>query len=219
METKIKLPQSWDEVTIGQWQEIDKIQADNEISKYIETLSILADVDPEEFRQLSIPEYREVQEQTKFLGLPLKNEVKIKFELNGVKYGMIPHLDFITAGEWMDAEVWKDKPADNLHLYCALLFRPITKETEDDYEIEKHIPAGFQKRAELFKDLLPITTVYGTILFFSTLGIECMKSLADYLEVDMKRMEKEMTSKTKTIQTHTRVKKQPRSKKPGRGII
>lgn len=162
----IKLPVSWDDVTIGQWQEINMIQADNDTSKYIETLAILSDVDPEEFRQLTIPEYRKVQEQTKWLSQPLKNEVKVKFELDGVKYGMIPHLDFITAGEWLDAETWKEKPVDNLHYYCAMLFRPITKESGDDYEIEKHIPAGFQKRAELFRDLLPVTTVYGTVLFF-----------------------------------------------------
>ena len=93
---EIKLPSSWDQVTIGQWQEINMIQADNDVSKYIETLAILSDTDPEEFRQLTIPEYRKVQEQTIWLSEPLKNEVKIKFELEGVKYGMIPHLDFIT---------------------------------------------------------------------------------------------------------------------------
>lgn len=215
---EIKLATSWDQVTVGQWQEISNIQADNDVSKYIETLAILSDTDPEEFRQLSIPEYKKVQEQTHYLSKPVPNEVKIKFELDGVKYGMIPHLDFITTGEWIDAETWKDKPVDNLHYYCALLFRPITKENGDDYEIEKHIPAGFQKRAELFRDLLPITTVYGAVVFFSSLGIQCMQILADFLEVQQKVTEKK-TTKKKTIQTHTRVKKQPRSKRNGESMI
>lgn len=214
---EINLPKSWDDVTIGQWQEINMIQADNDVSRYIETLAILSDTDPEEFRQLSIPEYRKIQEQTIWLSQPLKNEVKIKFELEGVKYGMIPHLDFITAGEWIDAETWKDKPVDNLHYYCAMLFRPIVKEGDNDYEIEKHIPAGFQKRAELFRDLLPITTVYGSVLFFSALGIQFIPILADFLELDKK--EKGKTMKTKTTQKATKKRKGQRSKRNGESMI
>jgi hypothetical protein len=206
METKIKLPQSWNDVKIEQWQEIDGIQSDNEVSKFIETLSILADTDPEEFRQLPIQDYRKVKETVQFLSEPVKPEVKLKIEIDGKKYGMIPDLNFITAGEWMDAETWKDKSAENIHLYCAMLYRPITKEDGDTYEIEPHKPAGFMQRAELFRRRLPITTVYGAVLFFSSLGVTLMNSIVDYLEATMKEGKKE-TTKTKIIPRATRKKR------------
>ena len=218
-ETTLKLPTSWDEVTISQWQEINGIQADTDIAKYIETISILADCDPEDIRQMGIREYQSLQKQTTYLSQPLKNEVKLKIEIDGKKYGMIPHLDFITAGEWIDAETWKDQPVDNLHLYCALIFRPITKEDGDEYEIEKHKPEGFMRRADLFKNKLPITTVYGSVLFFSASALQFMKVLADFLEADQKKKTKKTVTKTKTTQKATKTNKKKPSKSRGGSTI
>lgn len=215
----IKLAKSWDDVTISQWQEISNIQADTDIAKYIETISILADCDPEEIRQMGIREYQSLQKETVYLSEPLKNEVKLKIEIDGKKYGMIPHLDFITAGEWIDAETWKDQPVDNLHLYCALIFRPITKEDGDEYEIEKHKPEGFMRRAELFKNKLSITAVYGSVLFFSSAAVKFMEVLAAYLDQEGKTKKKKIVTKTKTTQKATKKNKKHNSKSRGESTI
>jgi hypothetical protein len=95
---------------------------------------------------------------------------------------MIPQLDFITTGEWMDAETWKDDSVNNIHLYAALLYRPIIKEDGDLYEIEPHKSSGFVERANLFKEKLPITMIHGTVLFFSTIATDYIKILGDFLE-------------------------------------
>ena len=210
-QTKLNIPKGWDNVTMAQWQEINSIDSDSEISKLIETISILADCDPEEIRQLGIKEYQALQQELVFLSQPLKNEVQLKIEVDGKKYGMIPHLDFITAGEWLDAETWKEKSVENLHLYCALLYRPILTEDGDEYTIQKHIPDGFMRRAELFKEKLPITTVYGSVLFFSSLGIGCMPILLDFLGEDLKPQTKKPMKKKPTRQA-TKKPKGGRSK-------
>ena len=178
----------WSDVTVGQYQELTSIQTDNEVSLFIERLSILTDRDPAEIRALSMREFQDFQKKLAFLSQDVSSEVVLKFELDGVRYGMIPDLNFITAGEWIDAENWKSQPIENLHLYAALIFRPIVKETEDNYYIEEHKSHGFLKRSELFKDKLSIEIVNGAVLFFSSFVIGLMPILADYLQTDMKNI-------------------------------
>ena len=177
-----EIKKSWDDVTIGQWIELSQIQTDSPITEIIEQVSILADMDPTEIRAMSMTEFRKLQEDIKFIHTSPKPDVKTKFELDGKWYGMIPQLDFITTGEWMDAETWKDDSVNNIHLYAALLYRPIIKEDGDLYEIEPHKSTGFVERANLFKDRLSITMIHGTVLFFSTIATEYIKILGDYLE-------------------------------------
>lgn len=208
----------WEDVTIEMYQELNTIQSDNEATLFIERVAVLADCDPEDIRQMSISKFRELQERLTFLQQEVPAIVDTKLEIDGVKYGMIPQLNFITAGEWIDAENWKEQPIDNIHLYAALLYRPITKENADgSYEIEPHKPNGFLERAELFKKKLSITNIHGTVLFFSTLGIQLMPILAEYSTGELKWMKEDM--KTMQTQQATKKQKQQSSKKTGDSII
>ena len=90
---------TWDDVTIGMWQELNAIETDSEVTRIIEQISILTDVDPAEIRKLKMREFAQMQSEASFIYTQPKAEVTIKFEIDGKKYGMIPHLDFITTGE------------------------------------------------------------------------------------------------------------------------
>lgn len=208
------LKKTWQEVTIAMYQELNDVQADNDITLFVERVAILADCDPESIRQMSVPEFRKLQQDLEFLHTEVNADVEIKFELDGKRYGMIPQLDFITAGEWIDAESWKEKPIENMHLYAALLYRPITKENEDGtYEIEAHKAQGFMERAELFRNKMSIAKIHGTVLFFSTLGITLIPILAESSTAELKVMNQIL--KTTQTQTLTKKQKQQRSKKTG----
>jgi hypothetical protein len=216
---EIKIPTTWDEVTIGQWQEISNIETDLPETKDIETIAILADIDPEEIRQLNIKTYQSLKEKLRILSdSPISTEMKLKIELNGRKYGFIPNLDFITAGEWADINQWSNDSVDNLHLISAVLYRPIIKEDDDNYEIAPHLPNGFMQRAELFKKELPITAVYQSIFFFISFGIEYMRILTEYLtEEELEKKKK--TSKKTTTQKATKRKRDKPSKNNGEHMI
>ena len=177
----------------------------------IEILSILTDRDPEELRALPVNKFRELQSQFAWTGEPPEADVVTKFELKGKKFGIIPQLDFVTAGEWLDAESWKEDSVANIHFYAALIYRPIVKEDEVTWEIEPHKTAGFLERATLFLNELPITKVYGAVLFFLASAVGFSKSIQDYLQ----QMTENQKSQTKTTQTQTPTKKRkkPRSKK------
>jgi hypothetical protein len=193
---------SWDDVTIAMWVELNNVDTESPITKEIEEVAILTDTDSSELRSIPMSEFRKIQESVKFKHTPPKAEVTLKFDIDGKRYGMIPQLDFISTGEWMDAETWKEDAINNIHLYAALLYRPITKEDGEVYEIEPHKSSGFIERANLFKDRLSITVIHGTVLFFSTIATEYIKILGDYLEA------LEIQSSMKMTQTQTVTKKQ-----------
>ncbi len=196
---EIKFVQDWSEVTIAVWKELNSVESEYEISKKIEQMSILTDTDPQYIRSLSMKEFNEFSSKLGILNKPLPREVVTTFKLGNKEYGIIPDFNYISAGEWIDAENWKDKPIDNIHLYAALIFRPIVSRDEDTWVIEPHTTTGFMTRAEKFERELPISTIYGSVLFFSALGIGLMKSLEESLTIlqnptEMKKMKKKRTS-------------------------
>ncbi len=197
---------SWDDITISKWKEINEVQSETEISKKIEIISILTDKDPSELRALRVNDFIKLQSDFGWTSEAPKADLNIRFELEGKRYGMIPQLDFITAGEWLDSESWKDDSVGNIHLYAALLFRPITKEDGDVYEIEPHITKGFIERSNLFLNQLPITKIYGSVLFFLAFGLEFSKITQDYLPQIIQDQMEQMEKLTKTNQTQTPTK-------------
>ena len=177
----MKIPKSWDEITISQFKELQSIQSDNELTAEIERISILTDSDPEEIRSLPIADFNKLRSEAyNILSTPIPNEPKLKIEVGGKKFGMIPDLNFISAGEWVDIENFSKDSNGNIHLICAVLWRPIIWEDGDDWKISPHTTEGFQKRADLFLNNLPITAVWGGLVFFSTFATGCMEIILDY---------------------------------------
>lgn len=173
----MKKIKSWSDVTIGQYQEIMSIQTTNKISRFIESLSIILDCDPQIIRDLSIKEYKELVADTQFLSEQPQSTIEKIIEIDGKRYGMIPDMSLIDAGVFIDAEQFKDEPIDNLHYQVALIYRPIIKEEGDEYEIDKHRAEGFEKRANLFKEKVSIEVVMGAVLFFSLVEMRLLEGL------------------------------------------
>jgi hypothetical protein len=200
----MELKKGWNEVSIEMWQELNRVERENDLAIVIERMAILGDTDPESIRQLPIPEFRKLQSDVAWVGEKFSPDMQLTFVLDGKRYGMIPDLNFITTGEWADIDNWKDDTIGNIHLICALIYRPVTTYISDDeYEIEPHKSQGFAKRADLFLSKLPITTVYGAVLFFSASGIQFIEIIADYLEAEEKAKKKT----TKTTRTQKATKK------------
>lgn len=173
----MKKIQSWDDVTIGQYQEIMSIQTTNKISKFIESLSILFDCDPQVIRDMNMPEYNKLVADTQFLSTQPESTIENIIEIDGKRYGLIPDMTLMEAGVFIDAEQFKEESIDNLHYLTALVYRPITKENGDDYEIDKHKAEGFEKRANLFKEKVSVEAVMGAVLFFSLVEMRLLESL------------------------------------------
>lgn len=212
----MKKIESWADITIGQYQEIMSIQSENEITKFVESIAICLDIDPQDIRTLSFSDYKDLQTKMNFLSKEPESVVVDRIEVDGVEYGLIPDMNLITAGEFIDAEQFKLEPIVNLHNLVALIYRPITKKLDNgQYEIELHKSQGFEKRANLFRDKVSIEIVLGAVLFFSLLAMEYSLSFLDSLTQNLTTQMKMNTKKKKTTQTPTKKRKQKRSKDNG----
>jgi hypothetical protein len=169
---------SWADVTIGQYQEIMSIQTTNKISKFIESLSILLDCDPQVIRDMNMSQYNKLVAESQFLSKQPESIIEKIIEVDGKRYGLIPDMTLIEAGVFIDAEQFKEDSIENLHLLTALVYRPIIKHDDDEYEIEKHKAEGFEKRANLFKEKISVEAVMGAVLFFSLVEMRLLEGLA-----------------------------------------
>jgi hypothetical protein len=213
----MKKIESWSDITIGQYQEIMMIETDNDLTRFIESMAICLDIDPQDIRNLPYSEYKSLQQRFSFIGAEPQGEILDRFEIDGKKFGLMKDMNLMTAGMFIDAEEFKKDPIANLHNTIAIIYRPIIEETDDDFKIEPHKAEGFERRSNLFKDKLSITTVMGAVLFFSILGMELSISS---LESFQKEYQKEVTkTKTKTTRTRTKKANKTRSTKTGDSTI
>jgi hypothetical protein len=205
---------SWSDITVGQYQEMMLIETDNEISKFIQMISIALDCDGEEIRSMPFKEYTTLQQKMQFIATEPQKDVRKWIEIDGKFYGLEPDMSLITAGVFIDAEQFRQDPIVNLHNTLALIYRPITNLVDgqpiEEYEIEPHQAKGFEKRANLFRDNVSIEVVLGATLFFSMLGMELsivtLESFNKVMEMEAELMKKKLT------QTPTKQPKQKRSK-------
>jgi len=212
----MKKIESWADITIGQYQEIMSIQTDNELTRFIESMAICLDIDPQDIRNLPYKDYKSLQQRFQFISQEPESDIVYRFEIDGKRFGLMRDMNLMTAGLFIDAEEFKKDAIINLHSTVALIYRPIVSETEDDWVVEEHKSVGFERRANLFKEKLSITTVMGAVLFFSLLAMELSISSLESFQKTYLQEEKKM--KKKTTQTPTKKRKPKRSTKTGDSI-
>lgn len=186
---------SWDNMPIKTWKELNEVNSDNELTVLVERMAILCDCDPQDVRKLDMRDFNKLSEGLSFLGGDLPTEVKLKIEIDGKWYGMIPNLNYISAGEFIDMESFKKDSTKNIHYIAATLWRPIIKEDEVGYIIQSHQPRGFEERANLFLEKMPITYMWGGLLFFSSFAIQFLEIMQDFLEKENPQPEMKITQK------------------------
>lgn len=199
----MKKIESWADITIGQYQEMMLIETENDITRFIQQISIALDIDSEEIRKLSLSEFKKLQDNMSFLSVKVEADLSPIIEIDGKKYGLIPDMGTVDAGTFIDAEQFKEDTILNLHNLVALIYRPVIKQYGDEYEIERHKAEGFERRANLFKEKVSIETVMGAVVFFSSVATELSINLLTYLADQYKTQE----TPTKTKKTRTRTKK------------
>ena len=85
-------------------------------------------------------------------------------EMDGKRFGFIPNWDEFTAGEWIDMENHLEDFWKNAHKITALLYREVTYELGDKYEIKKYTA---KEDASIFEEM-GADLISGMLLFFWT---------------------------------------------------
>ena len=156
----MKLPKSWNDITVEQFIELRSLNNedfDSLFSYEIECLSILTDIDVDEFDDMEIDELSKIVKQVTFIKKQPSNI--FKNEINNLTY---IGLNDLKLGEFIDLEYYfANDYVKHLTYISSVLYRK-TKLSEWEEVVYEDYSFNIEKRKELFNEL-PITSVYGII--------------------------------------------------------
>ena len=182
MKVEIQIPSSLSEITLEQYQKFTKINTDeNQDSSFLmhKTVELFCNLNLQDIAKIKFIYVQEILNDINNLFEP-KQDLIPTFNLNGVEYGLIPVLDDMTLGEYIDLdETFTDW--DTMHKAMAVLFRPVSFKKGDRYQIEDY--EGLDK-AELMKQM-PLDVVMGCMFFFWSLNEELLKTTLNYLSQEV----------------------------------
>jgi hypothetical protein len=187
IELELKVPQKLEAIKLRQYQEYLKVQKDNEDVEDAENflnskcIQIFCGLTLKESYNLPVKMFDGVLQQ---IGKCFEEPTPLikEFSMTGsngveVSFGMIPSLDEMTFGEYVDLENFMSD-WDSMHKAMAVLYRPITFNKNGKYLIEDY--DGTDKYWEVMKDA-PVNVALGAMVFFYRLGKKLCKYTMDYL--------------------------------------
>jgi hypothetical protein len=179
MKVKLIVPESLNEITLGQYQKFHKLITNNPDSEFVrqKTVSILCNVDMKDVRQMMLSSIDEVYNGLIEL-FNANTELISRFTINNIEFGLIPNFDDMSAGEFSDLDDY-NSDVEQWHKCIAVLYRPVTKKLAKFYDIEPYKGTG--QYAETMKDT-PVSIVLAVQVFFYNLSKELLSVTMDYLE-------------------------------------
>jgi hypothetical protein len=167
MKVNLRIPTSLNEITLAQYQEFAKLEADLDKTKdtaiQLKIVEIFCKVPEVVVRNMKATDIAEICEIINTM-FDTEHQLINRFRLKGIDYGFIPELDDMSFGEYMDLDTFISDN-DNLHRAVNVLFRPIEHKRGDRYTIKDYNP----DTSEIAKDF-PLDAVLGAIVFFYSLG-------------------------------------------------
>ena len=182
MKMKFTVPNKLSEITLGQYQKYLKLLEDNPDeglnTTFVKTkmLEIFCNIPFVELHQFKV---KDIDETVQIIFNALESDPPLPgiFKMGDLDFGFIPSLEDMTFGEYVDLDSyigdWKQ-----MQKAMAVLYRPVKAKMKDKYLIEKY-------RGDNFHDIMvnmPLDAVFGSIVFFYHLGIDCSKGMMNYLE-------------------------------------
>lgn len=182
-----KLPASWDEVTIKELQELDKIQAafessENWVRRNIKIIELFGvDTQGKTIGQIAV-----IINKMPFLSEPIASSFPPKFYLNDKLY--ICHANIREAAAWAAISIsnYAEAGAEkNMHYIAACLIWEA---------IEKHPESTIEARAQYFLKHLPASVLHGLCAFFLNNSMVLSVATRNYLEAKIQREKKKTGS-------------------------
>ena len=157
---KIVIPNSLNEITLGQYQEFYKLN-DVEDVKVVERrmIEIFCQVPMKYVNQMKAIDVKEI---IQILTQMLENKPSLVnlFKMDGVEFGFIPDLDDMTFGEYVDLDTFIGD-TNNLHRAMNVLYRPVKIKRSGRYQIEDYDSDKYERMLNM-----PMDAVISSILFF-----------------------------------------------------
>lgn len=193
MKVKIYIPEKLSDITLEQYQKFTKLNIEeNQNTSFLlhKMVEIFCNID---LKNIAKIKYQYVNSIVNDLNniFNTKTDLIPTFKLNGINYGFIPKLDDITLGEYIDLDN-NISDWETMHKAMAVLYRPITLQKEERYQIEEYTA---KEDSEKFKDM-PLDVVMGSLVFFYNLSSELLQTTLKYLA---KEMEENLTTQQRQL--------------------
>jgi hypothetical protein len=177
---RIFVPTSLADVTVAQYRKIAKLDTTKNHKHWlVDAISIFCNITKEQVRGLSLKDMNKIASKISKLKDAEQHDdaLKPKIKFKGKDYGFHPNLSKLTVGEFADIETYcKNGLFENIGSILNILYRPITFEAGDFYQIEDYTGEGDPKKW----DTLKMDVVMGALNFFLSIGETLTIDLANY---------------------------------------
>lgn len=155
-------PMSWDDITLGQFQEMTSLENNDDI---LDVLPIILGKTKEEVMQLPVEFMDAIMDGMGFLQeKPIQGEPTNKIEIDGEVYS-IAYMEKMKTGEYLAVDNVLRSDPSNLAAILAILCRREGEVYDSDFEANK-----FNERLSMFKGV-SITKVLPLTAFFLELSL------------------------------------------------
>lgn len=177
MKVKVNIPNTLNEITLGQYQKYLKIQDNNEDENFLamKMIEIFCGLRGDTIYAMKAKSIKDITGVLTEMFNDKPTLVK-KFKMNNIEYGFIPMLEDMSFGEYVDLDTYIGD-FENIHRAMAVLYRPVKQTHKEKYLIEDYIAAD----NDIMKDM-PMDAVLSSILFFYHLGIDLSQVMLSYLQ-------------------------------------
>ena len=177
MKVELIIPSNLSEISLKQYQKFLKIQETNDDSYFLQCkmIEIFCNLDAKSARLLKLTDADRIVEIINNMFEDKPSLIRT-FKIGGVEYGIIPDLDEMSLGEYIDLDTYIGD-WQNMQIAMNVLYRPISKKIGDKYLINEYTLDAKEKLEEI-----PMDIVLGSIFFLYNLGIDLSKTMVNYLE-------------------------------------
>ena len=177
MKVELTVPSNLSEISLKQYQKFLKLQESNEDSYFLQCkmIEIFCNLDAKSVRLLKISDADRVVDIINNM-FEAKPDLIRTFKIGSIEYGIIPDLDEISLGEYIDLDTYIGD-WQNMQIAMNVLYRPISKKIGNKYLIKEYALDAKEKLEEI-----PMDVVLGSIFFLWNLGIDLSKTMVNYLE-------------------------------------
>jgi hypothetical protein len=195
MKVELIVPNSLNEITLGQYQEYIKLDKLTETELSYKMIEIFCGLKPEHIRLLKA---KDVQDIVGIISQMFESKPSLvhTFKMQGVEYGFINNLDEMSFGEYIDLDTYIGD-WDNIEKAMAVLYRPIELRKGSRYHIKEY-EAGDTDHLKG----MPLDAVISSILFFYNLGNElCQVTMNSLMEEEDKTLQEFLNSEASGVGT------------------
>jgi len=177
MKLELIIPSSLSDISLSQYKKFHKIQEANFKSHFIniKMIEIFCNLDEKTARMLKFSDATKVINILTNM-LNEKPQLVRTFKMNGINYGLIPNLDEMSLGEYVDLDTYIGN-WDEMQIAMNVLYRPIKEQIGEKYTIEDYSIESKDALKEI-----PMDVVLGAIFFLYNLGIELSQVMMDYFQ-------------------------------------